>query len=195
MPTMLPGEIREDARPLPRRRWLNGGVRFGEGVRERPVYASAWNRLVQAVAADPDWTAWWQGAGAVSLELRPVQSRTGMGRPRVRRRATEVRVECTLDGSRSDADDRDELTAAAARDLLGMLELARRQLDLPALPPLPPVIPEPDHASHDHFGGARGYDVLPQDQEEIIRTMVEVMGIPLEQARAIVATPAPGRRP
>lgn len=188
MPSMIAGEGPDDVCPLPRRRWLNGTVRFAEGVGENPVYACAWDRMVKAVAADPDWSAWWQRAGTVVLELNPVLASGGRGRPRVRRGLTEVRVECTLDGARLDPAGSGDLARLAAADLFGLLDLVRRQLGLSALPSLPEPAQWPE-AADPSAGERRGYDVLPQDEGEIIRTLVEVMGLPLEQAKAIVAAP------
>jgi hypothetical protein len=192
---MVAGVIRQDVASLPRRRWLNGGMSYDSGVPERPVYASAWMRLLQAVGADPNWAAWWRRTGAVVLELQPVQTRHGPGRPRVRRGITEVRVECALDGSRLDDGNRARLVTAAAQDLLLMLDVTRQQLDLPPLPPLPTVEAVPDEVPDRRPAGRAGFAALPQDQEEIIRTMVEVLGVPREQALAIVSAPAGGQAP
>ncbi|HET9657093.1 MAG TPA: DUF4240 domain-containing protein [Kineosporiaceae bacterium] len=168
-----------DLRGLPRRRWLGCGPRYDVGVDARPVYDSACALLAQAVSADEAWTTWWAGTCVPDLELGPVHTLAPARRPQLRRSSEVIRVECTLDGRRLACTDRRELAGRAAADVLWMLELVRQRLALPPLPPLPALEPVADTVPDAHCGP-------PDDPEEIVRSMVSLLGMSDEQARAVV---------
>ena len=177
---MKAGEYAASGAQLPRRRWLNAVGVHGEGRLPDP-YAAAWEVLLRAVAVDPDWSAWWGRSGVRILELEPLTAAGGR-RPRVLRGRASVRVQS---GVRAREHAAGEPVEVAAGDLLDMLDQVRGALALPALPPLPPLpalappagsLPRP----------ADGHRSLPDATDDVVRTLVALMGIPPEQARAMV---------
>jgi hypothetical protein len=180
---MVAGEYAAAGATLPRRRWLNAVSARGEGRLPEP-YGAAWEVLLRAVAGDPDWSAWWERSGVRILELEPLTAAGGR-RPRVLRGRASVRVQygvraCEWAGEWAPG----KPVEAAAGDLLAMLDLVRGALALPALPPLPALTALPALGSLPR--PADGHHSLPDATEDVVRTLVDLMGIPPEQARAMV---------
>ena len=183
---MKAGEYAAVGATLPRRRWLNAVGAHGEERLSDP-YAAAWEVLLRVVAGDPDWRAWWAGSGVRILELEPLTAARG-SRPRVLRGRASVRVRCGVRGGDGAAG---EPVEVAAGDLLAMLDLVRGALDLPALPALPPLPAPPLLPAQVPPAGslprpADGHRSLPDATDDVVRTLVDLMGIPPEQARAMV---------
>jgi hypothetical protein len=169
---------------LPRRRWLARSARHADGAPANPVYESAAAVVTQVIGEDETWTAWWAGAAVPELVLAPLHTPAPARRPQLRRGRDAVRLECTLDGRRPQTVDRAELADRATADLLWMLELVQQRLALPELPELPALPPVPDSVPDAYTGP-------PDDQEEIVRSMVALLGLSQEQARAMVTGGGP----
>lgn len=188
---MTSGDVDPGAGPLPRRRWLVANVVDGLGEPLRGEYASAWALLVRVVLTDPDWVSWWRQAGAGRLELRvaPATGDPARDRPGVTRGRTAVRVACARGSGGADDDGGLDPIVAAAGDLRTVLGVVRESLGLPAPPPIPPL-PDP-HAAEEAGARPSGipqacYADLPEGTDVVVQTLVEVMGVPLEQARVLV---------
>lgn len=176
---------------MPRRHWLSVSVADGRGELLCGGYARAWDVLVQVLLTDPDWASWWRRAGAGRLELRmaPATADPARDRPRLRRGRAVVRVECAFGPGRAEEGGGPDPIVSAVADLRAAVGLVRERLGLPAPPPIPPL-PDPGAAREAGAGPSRMpsecYADLPEGTEAVVQTLVEVMGVPLEQARAIV---------
>ncbi len=117
--------------------WIGYDAGIDRGVTARPVHAWTSSGLVEQLAADPDWQAWWLTAPRRRLDLLPCYTRTEPATPQVLLGRRAVRVEWRADGAAWDGMGRTDLVTAAAGDLTTMLEAVRRELQLAPLPPLP----------------------------------------------------------
>ena len=151
--------------------WIGYDVGIDRGVTARPAHTWVSRGLVELLAVDPDWQAWWLSAPRRRLDLLPCYTREGAAAPQVLVGRRAVRVEWRADGAAFDSSVGD-----AVRDLTTMLEAVRRELQLAPLPPMP-AVPDVPAALPDTMDIA-----TPPDPQQLAPLIAERAGVSLEFA-------------
>ena len=156
--------------------WIGYDVGIDRGVGARPVHTWVSAGLVERLATDPDWQAWWLSAPRRRLDLLPCYTRSAPSTPQTLVGRRTVRVEWRADATGWDDADRDQLTRRAVDDLTTMLEAVRVELQLAPLPPLPTADPVPS-AVPDTMDTP-----TPPDPQQLAPLIAERAGVSLEFA-------------
>jgi hypothetical protein len=143
--------------------------------REQQAYLVALQHVLATLDADPAWQAWWRRSGAPECELGIVAE----GRLDHLRPSADIRVHaqvranftCAVPG----ADRRPaELLPAAVTEVIGMFEVIREALGLPALPAVPPLPDLPADLRHVEVTARQLPAVPPELEQQGYLTLTQI---------------------